>query len=116
MKKYYSIRVIKAKSFDDALERLSLGEFLDGDDLCDAVMSKKEAYESFNRINGYKKGEAGEFISHGKSGDYMFTDKKDNSIQGLASIYGVKVKTERMYAIQKENAKEVVNLVKITIL
>jgi hypothetical protein len=116
MKKYYSIRVVFASSYIDAMDKVENGDFSTDDDLCDKVLSKKEAYESFNRINGYKKGEVGEFISHGKSGDYMFTDKKDNSIQGLASIYGVKVKTERMYAIQKENAKEVVNLVKITIL
>jgi hypothetical protein len=116
MKKYYSIRVVEAGSLDEAIEKVDFAEFCEDDELCDKVMSKKEAYESFNQINGYKKGEVGEFISRGKSGDYMFTDKKDNTIQGLASTYGVKVKTERMYGIKKENAKEVVNLVKITIL
>ncbi len=116
MKKYYSIRVVEANNLDDAIEVIKNEGFCEGDELCDAVLTKKQAYESFSKICRKKKGAVSEFLISGNSGDYMFTDKKDNGIQGLSSVYGVKVKTERMYAIKKENGKEVENLVKITIL
>ncbi len=116
MKKYYSIRVVEANGLDEAIEKVEMGDFRTDDELCDKILTKKQAHESFRKIDGWKKGAVSEFLISGNSGDYMFTDKKDNGIQGLSSVYGVKVKTERMYAIKKENGKEVENLVKITIL
>lgn len=116
MKKYYSIRVVEANNMDEAMGVIKNEGFCEGDELCDAVLTKKQAYESFDKIYRKKKGEVGSFLVNGKSGDYMYTEKSDACVTGLASAYGINVKTERMYAIKKENGKEVENLVKITIL
>ncbi len=116
MKKYYSIRVVEANNLDDAIEVIKNEEFCEGDELCDAVLTKKQAYESFNKICRKKKGDVGLFLTSGRTGDVMYTEKSDACVTGLASTYGINVKTERMYAIKKDNASIVENLVKITIL
>jgi len=116
MKKYYSIRVVEANSLDEAINAIMDEEFCEDDELCDAVLTKKQAYESFNKICRKKKGDVGLFLTSGKTGDVMYTEKSDANITSLASVYGVRVKTERMYALTKENAGMVENLVKITIL
>ena len=42
MKKYYSIRVIKAKNLEQAFEEIISENFCDDDDLCDKIMTRKE--------------------------------------------------------------------------
>lgn len=116
MKKYYSIRVVEANNMDDAIEVINNEGFCEGDELCDAILTKKQAYESFNKICRKKKGVVGLFLTNGSTGDVMYTETSDAGVTSLASIYGIKVKTERMYAIKKDNANEVENLVKIIIL
>lgn len=116
MRKYYSIRVIKAKNLQHAFEEIISENFCNDDDLCDKIMTRKELIFELNKITHKKHGQIATFMLNAVRGDVLYSNSKDKTITAFASVYNRSVKTERMYAIKKDNANEVENLVKITML
>lgn len=49
METYYSIRTIKAKSYEEALEKLEVEEFDEQDAMCDKIFTHKELENELNR-------------------------------------------------------------------
>lgn len=50
MKKYYSIRVVEANGLDEAIEKVETEDFCTYDELCDKILTKKQAHEAFGRL------------------------------------------------------------------
>jgi hypothetical protein len=50
MTKFYSIRVIKAESEDEALEKIYMEEFDECDPLCDSILTLEELKKELNNL------------------------------------------------------------------
>ena len=54
MKLYYSIRVIKAKNYDEAMQKIEDGNFHDSHRLCDKVLTASQVKKEFKVKGGEK--------------------------------------------------------------
>ncbi|MDA3780342.1 MAG: hypothetical protein PF487_09035 [Bacteroidales bacterium] len=51
-----------------------------------------------------------------KSGQFFYTDRKDKDMTAWANHYNVKIRTERMIAIDSPKHEKIERIVKVTIL